>query len=75
MSRKSTWGHARVEWASGTVGEGWLRVGDAGDFTADVMAEVARRLLNGEGRPGAFTPGALFGFELAESLGGEFTVR
>jgi hypothetical protein len=65
-------GHAGVEWASGKVAEGWLRAGDDADFTADVMADVTLRLLKREGRAGAFTPGALFGPELAESVGGTF---
>ena len=74
MSRPSSWGHAQAEWSDGTVGEGWLRVGDGHDFTAAVTAEVTQRLLKGEGRPGSHTPGALFGPELAEDLGGEFII-
>lgn len=74
MARASSWAHARVEWTSGTTAEGWLRVGDGSVFTADAMAQVALRLLNGEGRPGAHTPGALFGPDFVEALGGEFTL-
>jgi len=74
MPRPSSWAHARAEWASGAVREGWLRVGDGTDFTAAVTAEVTQRLLKGEGRPGAHTPGALFGPELAEAAGGEFVL-
>ena len=74
MSRPSSWGHARAEWSDGTVGEGWLRVGDGMAFTASVTAEVIQRLLKGEGRPGSHTPGALFGLELAEAVGGEFII-
>jgi len=70
--RPHSWAHARVEWASGTVCEGWLRAGDGMDFTAGVAAEVTYRLLKGEGRPGSYTPGALFGSKLAEAVGGEF---
>jgi short subunit dehydrogenase-like uncharacterized protein len=72
--RPSSWGHARVQWSSGQVREGWLRTGDGMDFTAAVAAEVAIRLRHGQGRPGAYTPGALFGFELAEAAGGELQV-
>ncbi len=72
--RPYSWGHARVEWADGTVQEGWLRVGDAQVFTGAVPAEVARRLLAGEGRPGAFTPAALFGPSLALACGGEYVI-
>ncbi|MET0695744.1 MAG: hypothetical protein ABWY56_17560 [Propionibacteriaceae bacterium] len=74
MARQFSWAHARAEWPDGTSGEGWLRVGDGSTFTADVMAEVAHRLLQGEGRPGAHTPGALFGPELVEALGGRFSI-
>lgn len=73
-SRKnsSSWAHARVEWADGSIREGWLRAGEAMGFTARVAAEVAFRLSRDEGRPGAYTPGALFGFALAAQAGGEF---
>ena len=70
--RPHSWGHARVEWADGTIQDGWLRIGDAQAFTGAVPAEVARRLLAGEGRPGAFTPAALFGPSLALACGGEY---
>ena len=66
--------NARVECADGTIQEGWLRVGDAQVFTGAVPAEVARRLLAGEGRPGAFTPAALFGPWLALACGGEYVI-
>lgn len=71
-TQPSSWAHARVEWSNGTVRDGWLRVGDGHDFTAAVAVEVTRRLLAGDGRPGAHTPGALFGSELAEAAGGQF---
>lgn len=70
--RAYSWGHARVRWADGTVREGWLRLGDAQDFTGSVPAEVVARLLRGEGRPGAFTPAALFGTSLAQACGGTY---
>lgn len=69
--RPSSWAHARADWPDGTVREGWLRTGDGMAFTAAVAADVAQRLLQGEGRPGSHTPGALFGAELAESVGAE----
>jgi hypothetical protein len=72
--RPYSWGHARVEWGDGTVQEGWLRVGDAQAFTGAVPAEAARRLLAGEGRPGAFTPAALFGPALALACGGQYVI-
>jgi short subunit dehydrogenase-like uncharacterized protein len=73
--REYSWGHASVQWSDGTNQEGWLRTGEGMDFTAAVAAEVAQRLLKGEGRPGSYTPGALFGPELAEAVGGTFLIE
>ncbi|MER7274782.1 hypothetical protein ABT369_10025 [Dactylosporangium sp. NPDC000244] len=70
--REHSWGHAVVEWPDGSRREGWLRVGEAQAWTGSVPAEVVRRLLDGEGRPGAYTPAALFGPALAEACGGEY---
>ena len=67
-----SWTRARVEWVSGETREAWLRTGDAMAFTSAATAEVAIRLARGEGRPGAFTPGALFGPDLAVAAGGVF---
>ena len=75
MARTSSWGHASVRWPDGRVREGWLRVGEGTQFTATVAALVAQRLLAGEGRPGAHTPGALFGPELAEAAGATFLIE
>ena len=61
-----SWGHAVVTWDDGTTSEGWLRLPEAQATTDAVAAEVARRLVHGEGRPGAFTPAALFGTGLAD---------
>lgn len=72
--RPYSWAHARVEWPSGTVREGWLRTGEGTAVTTATAAEVAQRLIRGEGTPGAHTPGALFGPELSEAVGGEFLV-
>ncbi|MGA5299162.1 hypothetical protein ACPCHT_04500 [Nucisporomicrobium flavum] len=70
--REHSWGHAVARWADGTTREGWLRLGEAQAWTGAVPAEIARRLLAGEDRPGAYTPAALFGPSLAESCGGEY---
>jgi short subunit dehydrogenase-like uncharacterized protein len=67
-----SYSHASVEWADGTIRTGWLRTGEAMAFTPTVAAEVAWRLANDGGRPGAFTPGALFGPDLALAAGGTF---
>ncbi len=70
--REHSWAHARVEWAGGTTKEGWLELGDASEATADFAAETVARLAAGQGRPGAFTPAALFGPGLAEACGGRY---
>lgn len=72
--REASWARARVEWPDGAVREGWLRTEDAMDFSVKVAAAVAIRLARGEGRPGAYTPGALFGPGLAEEAGGHFVL-
>lgn len=72
--REHSWGHAVVRWADGSTREGWLRLGEAQEWTGTVPAEVVQRLLAGAGKPGAFTPAALFGPSLAESCGAEYVV-
>ncbi len=69
--RVHSWGHATVTFADGSEREGWMRADEAMDFTAAAAAEVTRRLLAGEARPGAHTPCSLFGSGLAEAAGGE----
>ncbi|MFJ9173192.1 hypothetical protein [Streptomyces sp. NPDC102360] len=49
-----------MAWADCENTEGRLRLDDAQEFTGSAAAEVARRLLAGEGRPGACTPAGLF---------------
>lgn len=70
--RAHSWGHAVLTWADGTSREGWLRADDGMDYTAAVAAETAARLARGEGRPGAYTPAAAFGADLATAAGGTF---
>ncbi|MYY04429.1 MULTISPECIES: saccharopine dehydrogenase NADP-binding domain-containing protein [unclassified Streptomyces] len=72
MPRRHSWGHAVITWPDGTSREGWLRAGDGMDYTADVATEAAVRLVRGEGRPGAHTPAAAFGPDLATAAGGDF---
>jgi short subunit dehydrogenase-like uncharacterized protein len=69
---RASWARAWGQWTDGTTREVWLRAGDGMDFTVAVATEVAARLVRGEGRAGAFTPGELFGTELAEAAGGLF---
>ena len=70
--REYSWGHATATWADGTTAEGWLRLGDAQQFTESVAAEVARRLAGQQSQTGAYTPAALFGASLATDVGAEF---
>jgi short subunit dehydrogenase-like uncharacterized protein len=72
--REHSFGHARITWPDGTSREGWLRVGEAMAFTANVAAEAAIRLARGDERPGAYTPAAVFGPGLATAAGGEFVI-
>jgi hypothetical protein len=44
------------------------------DLTVAVLAEVAVRLAGGDARPGTYTPGELFGPELAEAAGAEISL-
>lgn len=67
-----SWAHARVQWPDGTVREGWLRTGDAQDFTVATAALVATRLAAGHSSPGAYTPAAALGPDLAVDAGGTF---
>lgn len=64
-----SWAYARLEWPDGTHREAWLRTGEGYGFTAKVAAHTAIRLSDGQGLPGAFTPGALFGADLARDAG------
>jgi short subunit dehydrogenase-like uncharacterized protein len=73
--KRDSWGHARVQWPDGRVAEGWLRAGEAMAFTNAVMTAVTLRLAANEVRPGAYTPGALFGADLAVQAGARFIVR
>jgi short subunit dehydrogenase-like uncharacterized protein len=68
----NSWAHARAEWPSGAIRQGWLRTGEAMAFTATVAAEIVLRLARDEGYPGAYTPGALFGPDLVLRAGGKF---
>ena len=67
----ASWAYARLEWADGTHREAWLSTGEAYHFTARVVALIAIRLRDGSAPPGAYTPGALFGADLARQAGGK----
>lgn len=66
-----SWGHAVIRWPDGTSREGWLRVGDAQDYTAAAAAAIAARLARADAPPGAYTPAAAFGPEIASSAGAQ----
>jgi short subunit dehydrogenase-like uncharacterized protein len=70
-SGDTSWAYARLEWPDGTHREAWLRTGEGYRFTAKVAADTATRLSDGHVGPGAFTPGALFGADLARSAGAQ----
>jgi short subunit dehydrogenase-like uncharacterized protein len=70
--REFSFTHARVQWPDGSIREGWLRAGEGMAFTAKSASEIAARLAGNRGRPGAYTPGALFGPELAVQAGAQF---
>jgi short subunit dehydrogenase-like uncharacterized protein len=70
-SGDTSWAYARLEWRDGTHREAWLRTGEGYSFTARVAARTAARISDGQGRPGAFTPGALFGADLARDAGAQ----
>ncbi|MFI7501666.1 hypothetical protein ACIBVL_24810 [Streptomyces sp. NPDC049687] len=70
--RRHSWGHAVITWPDGTRREGWLRADDGMDYTAAVATEVAVRLAKGEGKPGAYTPAAALGPDVAIAAGGTF---
>ena len=65
----TSWAYARLEWPDGTHREAWLRTGEGYGFTARVAAHTATRISEGHALPGAFTPGALFGADLARDAG------
>jgi hypothetical protein len=75
-AREVSWARARVDDGDGdgTVRTAWLRAGDAMDFTVAAAAEVTGRLARGQGEPGAYTPAAAFGPELAVAAGGQFVL-
>jgi short subunit dehydrogenase-like uncharacterized protein len=70
-----SWAYARLEWADGTRREAWLRTGEGYAFTAKVAALAAGQLAEESTPRGAFTPGALFGADLARQAGGEIVRR
>ncbi|MGW0458075.1 saccharopine dehydrogenase NADP-binding domain-containing protein [Streptomyces tendae] len=72
--REHSWGHAVVEWADGTRREGWLRAGEGMDFTTEVTVTVTELLAGGAGAPGAWTPAAALGADLATTAGGTFVL-
>ncbi|MGW6422411.1 saccharopine dehydrogenase NADP-binding domain-containing protein [Nocardia sp. NPDC055053] len=71
---EASWAYASAEWQDGEMRRAWLQTGEGYQFTGRVAATVARRLADGDARPGAFTPAALFGADLARSAGATITL-
>ena len=69
--REHSWGHARAQWADGTIREAWLRAGSASVMTASTAAAVAVGLAEGRGRSGAHTPVAALGLGIVNAAGAE----
>lgn len=69
---RHSWVHAVVMWPDDTRRGGWLRADDGMDYAAAVAAETAARLARGQGKPGAYTPAAALGPDLAGAAGGTF---
>ncbi|GLZ47547.1 membrane protein [Actinomycetospora sp. NBRC 106375] len=68
--REHSWARATGRWDDGTAREQWLRLGDASEFTSTAAAVVATRLAAGRARPGADTPVAALGLDVATEAGG-----
>jgi short subunit dehydrogenase-like uncharacterized protein len=70
-----SWAYARLEWADGSHRDAWLRTGEGYAFTARVAALTAKQLAEGSAACGSFTPGALFGADLARQAGGDIVTQ
>lgn len=70
--RPYSWGHAVVSWPNGRRREGWLRAGDAMDFTTDALVAVTAALGSGNAPKGSYTPAAAFGAQIAVDAGATF---
>lgn len=65
----TSWARAEAKWSDGSLEERWLQTDDGYAMTFRVACEVALRLASGDRKPGAHTPGRLFGLSLADSVG------
>ncbi|MEU6559371.1 saccharopine dehydrogenase NADP-binding domain-containing protein [Nocardia nova] len=70
----ASWAHARVHWDNGERRSAWLNTGESYEYTARVTAIVAARLAAGDVPHGAYTPGALFGPDIAREAGATITI-
>ena len=68
-----SWAGARATWSDGSEAEAWFRTGDGTDFTIAAAAEVTLRLLRGNARAGASTPGELFRTQIAIAVEAEIS--
>lgn len=63
--------YAKLTWADGTSRAGWLQMGDGYDFSGAVAAAVVVAQLAGAVTPGAHTPAAVLGPQIAFDAGAE----
>ena len=61
--------YAQLDWADGETRAGWLKMGDGYAFSGRVAAGAVRGQLAGTVPPGAHTPAAVLGPELAYHAG------
>ena len=70
---RPSWAGARATWSDGSEAEAWFRTEDGTDFTIAPAAEVTLRLLSGNARAGASTPGELSGTQIAIAVEAEIS--
>ncbi|HXA10904.1 MAG TPA: saccharopine dehydrogenase NADP-binding domain-containing protein [Mycobacterium sp.] len=66
--------YAQLDWANGETRAGWLRMGDGYAFSGKVAATAVRAQLAGEVPPGAHTPAAVLGPQLAYQAGATLVI-
>jgi short subunit dehydrogenase-like uncharacterized protein len=66
--------YAQLAWANGETRAGWLRMGDGYAFSGKVAATAVRAQLAGEVPPGAHTPAAVLGPQLAYQAGATLVI-
>jgi short subunit dehydrogenase-like uncharacterized protein len=67
--------YAQLDWANGESRAGWLQMGDGYAFSGRVAAAVVRAQLAGKMPPGAHTPAAALGAQLAFEAGATLVIH